>query len=920
MGTEELYLKIREKYGEEAEKIVRDRPWLTEEDITNYDIFNKDIISLIGYGGVHSFLNYNMSSSIVISELAKNSELLQTCREFFRLTEDFYPPSAIGLDDKLNAFYQHKDLIGELIKSGRQDELRDNLLLYLADLEYECWSQGYIEVEPSINKLKQKLYVINVSELEDYTNKRKIAINEAISEISKDSWSSPTIMANILKLKYFGNINKERDNYNSEKFLKDYLKFNSVELAESDIDLVEVYSMFLRQVRQVKDAKENQTLQDINNMLDDKMDIINPLVMKRIDQKVAESYRKEYVESLLTVDEMQKYVNDPNNPSKLLAIYKKNGDELYNEYKKRSDGTTVYRDNIDGVYEYKLTNGSILRKKGQVSSEPVSMEWTDNGEEQFVHIDEEKRVTGLRGIILNGGRRIEIMQSQEIYKENLIRIYLADGKKFEEYQWCEEPTNNEVVWKNVQSCSLPIYRTGNLDTGEIIEEYQITKRRYGDEIDDGQLFDFFIKWREYKNWYEQSLVEYAENIEKKGTPIIQYDSEKEMVLEDGDIPVYDLYNVDPRKLCISMLRGVTSIDFKFHLIDAGVKLDSNGMPENISEFEKYYEGGLSTRSCYYRADEQPNSALGRCGLGMSSFNPNDIIGFCSSYDGGTSHGLKLLEPNMTKSDNISDILDGTNTANGKAEIALQRYKYDIRDIHEGDNGGRVSPSYIFDTDRDTAIRLAKGFNVPIVDFKVEPERQKELDEKRCKSLLDEREPKRQRKVGNIVLQVRKTIEESIRRQQEEKENKSKEETEERSTGSENITVNQEAVEEKDTDVETIVVNKEEMVEDKKVEQILFNVSDERLSKKSSFFEKMRSRFLELFNHFTQKKLPSASTKIPENIVNEDEKKNEFKRMINANNPVWREKEAQKKVIEQQLQASKDTPQNRDNNDGFEIGD
>ena len=83
---------------------------------------------------------------------------------------------------------------------------------------------------------------------------------------------------------------------------------------------------------------------------------------------------------------------------------------------------------------------------------------------------------------------------------------------------------------------------------------------------------------------------------------------------------------------------------------------------------------------------------------------------------------------------------------------------------------------------------------------------------------------------------------------------------------------------------------------------------------------MRSRFLELFNHFTQKKLPSASTKIPENIVNEDEKKNEFKKIINANNPVWREKETQKKVIEQQLQASKNTPQNRDNNDGFEIGD
>lgn len=32
------------------------------------------------------------------------------------------------------------------------------------------------------------------------------------------------------------------------------------------------------------------------------------------------------------------------------------------------------------------------------------------------------------------------------------------------------------------------------------------------------------------------------------------------------------------------------------------------------------------------------------------------------------------------------------------------------------------------------------------------------------------------------------------------------------------------------------------------------------------------------------------------------------------------KKLKKKVIEQQLQASKNTPQNRDNNDGFEIGD
>ena len=46
METEEwkqLCEFIREKYGEEAEKIVKDRPGLSKEDITNYDIFDKKI-------------------------------------------------------------------------------------------------------------------------------------------------------------------------------------------------------------------------------------------------------------------------------------------------------------------------------------------------------------------------------------------------------------------------------------------------------------------------------------------------------------------------------------------------------------------------------------------------------------------------------------------------------------------------------------------------------------------------------------------------------------------------------------------------------------------------------------------------------------------------------------------------------------
>lgn len=52
---------------------------------------------------------------------------------------------------------------------------------------------------------------------------------------------------------------------------------------------------------------------------------------------------------------------------------------------------------------------------------------------------------------------------------------------------------------------------------------------------------------------------------------------------------------------------------------------------------------------------------------MSSFNPNDIIGF-SYFDAHTAHGVKLLDPIMYAKQNISYILDGTNTVKGVLKL------------------------------------------------------------------------------------------------------------------------------------------------------------------------------------------------------------------------------------------------------------
>lgn len=172
------------------------------------------------------------------------------------------------------------------------------------------------------------------------------------------------------------------------------------------------------------------------------------------------------------------------------------------------------------------------------------------------------------------------------------------------------------------------------------------------------------------------------------------------------------------------------------------------------KMEKFLEGGISTRSCYYRFADVSSSnetkSEGAIGIGMSSFDPNEILGFCS-HDADTSHSLKSLKPSMNAK-SISDILDGKDTYIG--EIALQRYKYNINEISEGENGGRVSPTYIFSAGNRLEREWGKAFNVPIVRFDYSSDEKRiENIAKVQKSLLDERIPKRERKRGKIVFDV-----------------------------------------------------------------------------------------------------------------------------------------------------------------------
>lgn len=751
METEEwkqLCEFIREKYGEEAEKIVKDRPGLSKEDITNYDIFNKKIMDVIGYGGVNSFITYDMSSSKVISKLVRDDELLNAYKEFVRMTGNFYPDSAIGLDDRLNAFYNNKDLVLEIIRTNRQEELKNNLLLMLRDNEYifsrkfdeEFIREQGVMIQTNVSEeIKSKLKVSSAEELGSYDKKRQKILDEIIEDDNKDLAYGK--IKEIIKMRYFGQIDNSGGKYNKydhNKFLSDYLKFNESELSEDEVDLVEVYSI-------LEKIEDIDTLKRLNKMLSAKN--LNPVRMKEIDRKVVENYKKEYVESLLTTQEMQQKVADPNDKSYLICIYKKNGDTVYNDHRTKEDGTKVYEDYIvqrdkTKITQYKSSDEecSMIRKIEKSSETIVLIEYTYRGINNRIGIENGK-ITDLD--YGNEHEKIKISKDEQGHRIYTYRVYSQDGKTYSEYEWNEE------------SCGSGICRTVDVISNKELSNNIVRRNK------SKQLNEYFIRAQELEENYEQIIFDWLKALEKS-KPVQQFNREKEMKLEDGDIPKYRIYDVDPRKLCVSLQRdGVTSAELRKHrMISNAITLNGNYKANQLHskiKMEKFLEGGISTRSCYYRfADVYSSNEIkseGAIGIGMSSFDPNEILGF-SSHDAMTSHSLKSLKPSMDAK-RISDILDGKDTT-GAGEIALQRYKYNINEISEGENGGRVSPTYIFSAVKGNRLERewGKTFNVPIVAFDYSSDEKRiENRAKVQKSLLDERIPKRERKRGKIVFDV-----------------------------------------------------------------------------------------------------------------------------------------------------------------------
>lgn len=373
---------VGKTYGKEAEEILRERPRLTMRDIPNFDIFDKNIQEMIGYGGVHTFLTYYMDSDHVITYIANNPDMVRYYKAFEELTQDYFPPSACGLEERLIVFYKNKDLINQIIDSGHPNDFKEKLLLYLEDRKNLSilTNKNVQENRYSYSNVKRTFFPENdlkvetLEELEHYKETRN-AILKKYSEEEK------CYTEDLMRFKYFGSLPAISDLRNMEKMLQDYMKLNQTDMTNDELDLIELYLIF-------RSITDKDVLESLDELLSQNEDVITPLHIRAISHKIAENYKKEYLDSLFSIEDARKMSEESeeiinsksdsiqkNEASKSLSrryILKKGDDNMYfSDHLRTPNGVKKYQDCIVTEKEdtttysftYKCKDGEEISKE-----------------------------------------------------------------------------------------------------------------------------------------------------------------------------------------------------------------------------------------------------------------------------------------------------------------------------------------------------------------------------------------------------------------------------------------------------------------------------------------------------------------------------------------------------------------------------
>lgn len=701
-GDYQAVIDIVDKvYGKEASDILRER-LLTTDDIPTFNIFDSNIREVIGYGGVHTFLTYYMDSSKVIDEMVENPDLIDLYKTYKEQIGDFYPPSAIGLQDSLLTFDKYKELISEVSKVGWTNELRDNFFLRIRDEEHPDLAYKAILNAKSQNRAPQQFTLDHrnnvphtIDELKNYRNSRDKLIAKELADAEDREYG---YAQKLLIYKYFGNI-RENDKYDHEYFLKDYLSFYTADFSDYEISAIYLYSI-------IQQTKDIDVLKQIDAALS-QTEHINPLDMKSIDSKVAEIYRQEYLNSTITLDKAKRMVETHENGS-YKGLLKTDGTIVCEDHILTPDGTKQERSLLQtgeiitkstihekSSYEIKMDDGKTYKQSEQF--QPITFTVENNNVE--ITVDKEGSVHESITSTINN-----INYTYHLIDSNLVGFAVNGEEK-------------RGLLPLAQKRLDPILANPDYATIKTKLEPEISKRKkvasLSELFEDGQILPNDISH-----------------------------------VSKGEQPVYFL-NTTEETFFAHMERGFTSkpLALKINSTLGEEYLDASLLPNNridssvISTEELYVinnflEGGLSSISAYYNNLSGNSDWVGY----VNKIHPNAIF-LQNIGDGKVDHSKKKLNFPGNSTENLmefgtsNDKLAYRNNKPGSvtasaAEVAYLRYEWDITQIKPGTKGGKVPIDFIIagKANNENAAKYALCAGVPLVKIMSGRERHTYLED------------------------------------------------------------------------------------------------------------------------------------------------------------------------------------------------
>ena len=289
---------VGKTYGDEAVKILEERPNVTLSQIPNLYIFDPVIFEKFGKGTVNNALSYETSANCILGELARYPEKMQ---KFIEFSEIFgkEKDDAVGFNNKLLAFKQLEDLLKSIDIKSLTDKQKATLRLVYSDLFVNRESENPV------------ISLTSLEDLDSYRGRRNKLYDEYVKKSVDILDVKDAISRRLFGMRYDSGIGENFEHtdmslnsmiyyYNLKNFVSDERTITGGNFTQDELDMLELAKI-------ISSIGDIDILKEIYFELEKREDIIlQPEDFACIRDKVPLQYSQEIINTLLTVEEAKK--------------------------------------------------------------------------------------------------------------------------------------------------------------------------------------------------------------------------------------------------------------------------------------------------------------------------------------------------------------------------------------------------------------------------------------------------------------------------------------------------------------------------------------------------------------------------------------------------------------------------------------